>query len=200
VSQQPTAFQTAYRLTIMLGTLTVGSLAAYRYGPDAERLAESIDYVASIVGAAADDAATSLDTTGLHSMGPESAGPEIEPAPFTPDLAFSHQPAPPRYDAAVQPASGLTPIEQPAPAPPANSGSMSALDRERLTAPLLAAGATRADVMAWGRGPQTVYRASASASVSGDAAGLERRFDAIGSTPEEAVETLAAEIRSSSLR
>lgn len=192
MSQQPTALQTAYRLTIMLGTLTVASLAAYRYGPEPGRLAETIDYVASMVGAAAEDAAAQLEPPALYSGGPAS-----EPAPFDSAPDVWNTPAAPRYyDAAVQTASALTPIDDPVP----TADAMSPLERERLTAPLLAAGATRADVTAWGRGAESVYRASASASVSDDAAGLERRFDAIGSTPEEAVQALVAELRTSTLR
>lgn len=196
VSQQPTAFQTAYRLTIMVGTLAVGSMAAYRYGPEPERLAETIDYVASMVNEATGEAAVEPDS--LASL--ESA-PLAEPAAFgaVPDL-WSEPAAPnnsaPHYDAAVQQASALVPIEE---EPPRGAGDFERLERERLTAPLLAAGATQADVAAWGRGADSVYRATASAPVSGDAAGLERRFDAIGATPEEAVQTLAAEVRSATM-
>jgi uncharacterized phage protein gp47/JayE len=202
VSQQPTAFQTAYRLTIMVGTLTVGSMAAYRYGPEPERLAETIDYVASMVNEVTGEATAEPDS--LASL--ESA-PLAEPAAFgaAPDL-WSEPAAPnngaPRYDAAVQQASALVPIEEEQ--PPRAVGDFERLERERLTAPLLAAGATQADVAAWGRGADSVYRATASAPVrgnaTGDAAGLERRFDAIGATPEEAVQTLAAEVRSATMR
>lgn len=201
MSQQPTAFQTAYRLTIMIGTLAVGSMAAYRYGPEPERLAETIDYVASMVNEATGEAAAEPDS--LASL--ESA-PLAEPAAFgvAPDL-WSEPAAPsndaPRYDAAVQQASALVPIEE---EPPRAAGDFERLERERLTAPLLAAGATQADVTVWGRGADSVYRATASAPVrsnaTGEAAGLERRFDAIGATPEEAVQTLAAEVRSATMR
>lgn len=203
VSQQPTAFQTTYRLTIMLGTLAVGSMAVFRYGPEPERLAETIDYVASMVNEATGEAAAEPDSVALLETAPLA-----EPMAFgsAPDLGNQPVAAPgydaPRYDGAVQQASALVPIEEEE--PPRATGDIERLERERLTAPLLAAGATQADVAAWGRGADTVYRATASAPVrgnaTGDAAGLERRFDAIGSTPEEAVQTLAAEVRSATMR
>lgn len=43
MSKQPTPFQSLYRLTVMVGALVVGSMAAYRYGPPPERLASMID-------------------------------------------------------------------------------------------------------------------------------------------------------------
>lgn len=197
VSQQPTAFQTAYRLTIMVGTLAVGSMAAYRYGPEPERLAETIDYVASMVNEVTGEATAepntlgSLDSASLAEPAAFESAPNLWNEPTAPNNGA------PRYDAAVQQASALVPIEEEA---PRAAGDFERLERERLTAPLLAAGATQADVAAWGRGAESVYRATASAPVSGDAAGLERRFDAIGATPEEAVQTLAAEVRSAMLR
>ncbi|TWT46865.1 hypothetical protein [Botrimarina hoheduenensis] len=43
------SLQTFYRLTIMAGTLAVGSLAAYRYGPPADQLADHIDQAMALV-------------------------------------------------------------------------------------------------------------------------------------------------------
>ncbi len=199
MSQQPSAFQTAYRLTIMVGTLAVGSMAAYRYGPEPERLAETIDYVASMVNQGTGEAAAEPDSLASVETAPLS-----EPAPFEAAPALWNEPVGARYDGAVQQASAdlsaerLTPIEEEDPS--RLDGDFERLERERLTAPLLAAGATQADVTAWGSGADAVYRATASAPVSGDARGLQRRFDAIGATPEEAVQTLVAEVRSSTLR
>jgi hypothetical protein len=206
VSQQPTAFQTAYRLTIMVGTLAVGSMAAYRYGPEPERLAETIDYVASRVNDAVGEASTE-DSPAINSL---TTAPLAEPTPLQTAPALWNEPAAtprqdtPRYDGAVQQASALVPIDRVTPIeeeePPRAAGGIERLERERLTAPLLAAGATKADVTAWGRGVDTVYRATASAPVTGDAAGLERRFDATGATPEQAIQTLVAEVRSATIR
>jgi hypothetical protein len=178
----------------MGGTLVVASMAAYRYGPEPERLAETIDYVASMVNEVTGEA-----TAEPNTLGSLDSAPLAEPAAFesAPNL-WNEPTAAPHYDAAVQQASALVPIEEEE--PPRAAGDYERLERERLTAPLLAAGATQADVAAWGRGADSVYRATASAPVSGDAAGLERRFDAIGATPEEAVQTLAAEVRSATMR
>jgi hypothetical protein len=198
VSQQPTPFQTAYRLTIMGGTLVVASMAAYRYGPEPERLAETIDYVASMVNEVTGEATAEPNTLGSLDSAPLAEPAAFESAPNLWNEPTAPNNGAPRYDAAVQQASALVPIEEEE--PPRAAGDFERLERERLTAPLLAAGATQADVAAWGRGAESVYRATASAPVSGDAAGLERRFDAIGATPEEAVQTLAAEVRSATMR
>lgn len=192
MSQPPTTFQTFSRLTIMLGTLAVGSMAAYYYRPEPEELADMIDHVASMVMEAPGDSATEGPSVSSLEMVPVAKAESFAAAP-----AMWDQPtATPRYDAAVQPAAALVPIAEAASAP----GELEHLERERLTAPLLSVGATRADVTAWGRGDATVYRATASAPVSGEATGLERRFDAIGATPEEAVEALVAEIRTAVIR
>ena len=178
----------------MVGTLAVGSMAAYRYGPEPEHLAETIDYVASMVSEAVDETAGAPES--LASL---ETAPLAEPAPFAAAPALWNEPAAAsHFDGAVQLASAPAPIEEEEPS--RTSADFERLERERLTAPLLAAGASQADVTAWGRGADTVYRATASAPVSGEAAGLERRFDAIGSTPEQAVQTLAAEVRSAMMR
>lgn len=43
MSRNASPLKSLYRLTVMVGVLTVGSMAAYRYGPPPERLAEAID-------------------------------------------------------------------------------------------------------------------------------------------------------------
>lgn len=190
-----TPLQTAFRLAIMLGTLTVGSMGYYRYGPEPDALAEMIDQAASMV----------VEIQGTN--GPEAAVPAgfdalAEPAPFETTAGFEANPvAPaPRYDSAVQPASALQPVGRNQPAPAAVAPLSDALERERLTAPLLAVGATRANVTSWGQGNQTLFRATASTPVGNGASGLERRFDTVGESPEAAVAQLVQEIRTAAIR
>ncbi|TWU00617.1 hypothetical protein Pla108_15690 [Botrimarina colliarenosi] len=197
MSNKPTPFQTCYRLTIMVGTLAVGSMAAYRYGPEPAELAELIDRAASLVAEVPSRGASDPSAMALTEA-PAAELDLLQPAPAlpSPPVASSDWR---HYDTAVQPASALAPLATPSTdAPP--PADLEPLERERLTAPLLAVGATRADVTAWGRGAATVYRATASAPVGEVGGGLERQFDAVGETPEAAVAELAAEIRTASLR
>lgn len=178
-----------YRLTIMLGTLTVGSMAAYRYGPEPESLAGIINEAVRTIGAGSGPAEATLADAPSHEAPSYEATSGLLPLGAAPVDTL------PRFDAQVQQAAALMPLEEGAPTPPAEG-----LDRDRLVAPLIAAGATEADVTAWGHGDRTVYRATASAPVSADAPDLERRFDAVGETPEDAVARLAAEVREAGLR
>ena len=109
------------------------------------------------------------------------------PPAFDSPVAFDT----PLFDSAVQPASALEPITETAPTRPMTP-VMDRLERDRLTAPLLAAGAIRADVQPWGSGDQQVYRATAAFPVGDPTAGLESRLDAVEATPERAVEALLA--------
>lgn len=180
----------------MLGALSVVSMAAYRYGPAPEELAETIDQVASLV--VKDEPAAGI---ACASTEPASSADMVTTA--TPFLAISEPvtasvassgaddfKASVRFDPQIQQASATVPVEL------NPSRNVDDLESERLTAPLLAAGATRAEVNSWGRGDKVVYRATASAPVGLGQSQLEQRFDALGRTPEEAVSALVAELRS----
>ncbi len=191
-SKKPTPFQTASRLLIMVGTLACGSLAAWNYGPEPDRLAEMIDSAASMV---IEVPSTDRADEGLS---------EAPPAPFDPSQAASLAPlAPateeiPRWDPAIQQASALQPVTRAAVPRTAAPAPVDTLERERLTAPALAAGATRADVQPWGNGTEPLFRATAAAPTG--APGLEQRLDAYGATPEAAVASLVEDIRNAMIR
>lgn len=184
--QKPTAFQTFSRLAIMSGTLGVGSTAAYLYGPEPQDLADLIDSTASMVvevpGHEPPAAVTAVQEFAETASETLSAPPAFD-APIALDT--------PLFDAAVQPASAVEPIAE-APSARPMTPVMDRLERDRLTAPLLAAGAIRADVQPWGSGDQQVYRATAAFAVGDPTAGLESRLDAVEATPERAVEALLA--------
>jgi len=176
----PSPLTTLYRLTIMMGALACGSLAAYRYGPEPAELAAFINRTAERLGVA----------TQSPSAAPE---PEL----FVADEASPADTSAPRFDAAVRPASDLQPIERDTPNPPT---LQDVAQSERLVAPVIAAGASRAEVTPWGRGTPRVFRATAAMPVGEAATGLERRFDAVGETPEAAVAALVDAVRGEAYR
>lgn len=184
-SEQPTPFQTFSRLAIMLGTLSCGSLAAWHYKPKPGQLAEMIDSTAAMVIGVPEPETTAQEGAGVAPAFGSTAG-SAPDAPQSVDQADT-----PRWDSAVQQASAFAPVERTAPV--AAPAQLDTLERERLTAPALAAGAIRADVQPWGSGEQSLYRATAAASTG--AAGLQRRLDAYGATPEAAVASLVDELR-----
>lgn len=170
----------------MLGSLTIGSMAAYRYGPAPETLADLIDRtVAGAIpaGSTPDDGSGGATAEAWAAPAGLALGPEGRAGD------------PPRFDPAIMPAGGAIPLDS-----PARVGVLDRTEVERLVAPVLAAGATYANVEPWGKGSEPVYRATASAPAGVSAPDLERRFDAIGATPHEAAERVAAEVRSASLR
>lgn len=187
-SQTDSPLRTFYRLAIMLGTLTCVSMAWYRYGPPPGEVADLIDQAAAHVMEL--DASSVPDEQPLAATAAEPA-PAFQASNLPPGVAPSE---PPRFDPAVSQATALEPVRR-REVTPVSAVSIEALERERLTAPLLAAGASRADVVRWGRSEPPVYRATAAAAVGDSSTGLERRLDAIGSTPDEAVERLLDELR-----
>lgn len=187
-----TPLQTVYRLTVVAGVLVCGSMAALHYGPEAGDLADMIDQTAAMVvepteGDATPGGAIEADPAELFAEVPVESAPTVE--------------APPRFDDQVLPASGL--LAEPQASPPANvpaTSDFDRLERERLTAPLLAAGAERADVHPWGDTGNRMYRATASAPVGAPEARLLREFDAIAATPEAAVAAVRSQLRTTALR
>ncbi|MEN0111800.1 MAG: hypothetical protein AAF805_13860 [Planctomycetota bacterium] len=192
-ARQESPVQTVYRLAVVGGLLACGSMAAIHYGPEAGDLADMIDQTASMV--------VELDETPEAPAGmADGATSAIEPAALFAGVTGDTQPTQatdvaPRFDDQVLPASGL--IAEPAPAAtlPAGPSDLDRLERERLTAPLLAAGAERADVHPWGNDGNRMYRATASAPVGSPAARLLREFDAVAATPEAAVAAVRSQLR-----
>lgn len=179
----------------MLGTLSVGSLAYYQYGPEASAVAEMIDHAASLV-------AEFKDSHRPDATMPAGFAAPDEPALFETTAGFEANSvaAAPRYDASIQQASALQPVTPIQEAAPIVGRGMDSLERERLTAPLLAVGATRADITSWGRDNERLFRVTASTPVGDGSSGLQQRFDAVGETPELAVAQLVREIRTAAVR
>lgn len=176
---QPTSLATTvYRLTVMVGFLGCGSLAAVHYGPEAGDLAEMIDGAATLV-MEVPEASKSLPAADVVVFETGSgAQSTVTVPPVSP---------PPRFDPAVKPASASQPVA---------AAAVEPLEQARLTAPLLTAGATRAEISPWG----AMYRATATVPVGDRATGLNRQFDALGGTPEQAVAKVEQEIRGAYLR
>lgn len=184
--KQPTTFQTLSRLTIMVGTLGLGSTAAYLYGPEAQDLADLIDSTASMVVEVPGHEPPAA-ITAAQQLVEDTAEQLSAPPPFDAPLALDT----PLFDTAVAPASMEAPVVE-APGARPMTPVLDRLEIDRLTAPLLAAGAIRADVQPWGSGDRQVYRATAAFPVGDPTGGLESRIDAVETTPELAVEALLA--------
>lgn len=192
--KQPTLFQTVYRLTVVSGVLVCGSMVAYRYGPPPEQLADMIDGAAAMIdkqfaeeGESARGDGSDLLVTEDQGLEPvaENEPPlrawdsELEPASFS--QPFTPQPK--------SKASG--PVAQLASAPSSHLGDE--LERQRLVAPLLAAGALKADVEPWGQ-TQKLFRATATQPVGERSSGMMRQLDAVDGTPEGAVARVLAQM------
>lgn len=164
MAKKDSPLQAFFRLVIMTGTLSVGSLAAYQYGPPAEDLAKGINSAVSVVQERWDEYA-GKESTSATTAGTLPAAPAAEPEA-------------PRFDSAVMPAAFAEPV------PPA----------AQATASTPAAAAPGATVEPWGN--EGLHRASV--SVPGPIG--ERHYDAIGDSPEQALERLAAEVNATRVR
>lgn len=171
--------QVAFRTIIMAGSLVVGSMAAYLYGPPAEDLAHTIDSLASRVweiqeSVAGHNMPDMMDTPMAGTQAPTFMEPAMEPAPLTIHDADPLT-APPIVDQAVTPASAELTVENPS--------------NERLLAPILAAGASDAAIEPWGSTGE-VYRAWAVVPADG----LRRHLNALAESPADAAAQLLAQI------
>ncbi|TWT89080.1 hypothetical protein Mal64_25720 [Pseudobythopirellula maris] len=174
--------QTLTRLAIMLGTLAVGSMAAYRYGPPAEQLAEWLDQgveaaTAALGGDTPPAELVAIDGLPLGTAEESAAAPSLPSGELLADTTSS-EPWGTHRDSQVTPASALAPIAN---APPAATGAEQTLQ---------ALGAVQLETTPWGDGG-TLHRAKC--VVPHD--GARRVFDAFGATPEAAAEALAVEVR-----
>ncbi|MEO1496424.1 MAG: hypothetical protein AAFV43_04665 [Planctomycetota bacterium] len=156
MAKKETTLQTLYRLTIMVGTLSVGSLGAYQYGPPAEDVAQGINQAVAMVR-------ERLELEPAELAAPAAAQP----------IAAAASPEAPRFDTAVAPVA----FEQ-------DTVSQIGPD-SRLPGAI---------VEPWG--DDGLQRASI--AIPGPLG--DRRMDAVGATPTEALERLASKAEAAGLR
>ncbi|MGL4511928.1 MAG: hypothetical protein ACRCT8_02475 [Lacipirellulaceae bacterium] len=168
---------TMYRFTVMTGTLVVGSMAAYRYGPPADQLADIIDSVASRAFELAGDEPPA-DAAQLSAV---AAGAPLVVDPFAQDalIAVTSEPTPPSF---VTPASAELPIAAGGD-PAASDGAVASLE---------ALGATRVVVTPWGTSG-LAYRVHAETPAPTHD-GMTQQFDAIGETTAAAAAEVASQM------
>ncbi len=172
---QTSPLESFWRATIMLGTLVVGGMALYVYGPPPEKAAEFIDQVASRI----------QELSGEQA---EAAAGE-DPAAAFPGTRFATAPlpvplgAPPQASVASQEppagASGLVPLAPPLLPSGASGASVGSLKEQ-----LAQLGAEEVQLEPWGA-DGTLYRLHFSALMAGQS-GFRRHFDAIESSPTKA--------------
>ena len=164
-------FQSFYRMVVMAGTLGVGSMAAYQYGPPPEKLADLIDQ--------------GMDRIAEMQAGENTPAVSSQPPPF----ATTTDTTAPRFaDPQVEAASALLSLET------LSLETLSLETQSEGATLLLEAGATDASVKPWGIQGK-VYRAAASMPVG--ASGMMRQFDAIAETAEQATQDVLAQVRAS---
>lgn len=185
----PTAGQTIYRLSVMVGTLSIGSMAAYLYGPPPEKLASLINTAANSFAEMAEHRNSAPTVVaGASNLTEAPASGLVAGSVFGTNEALSSTPINSQSIAR----SVVAPIE------PAEL--------------LRQAGATESSVTPWGAANpttgQSLYRAAATIPVNGPnngslngpaggqmvSTGMVERLDAIGETPEKAVEALLAQM------
>lgn len=178
-SDQP-PLETFWRSTIMLGTLIVGAMALYLYGPPMEKVVAMVD-----------QAATRLQQLSSESQAVERAQlPQALAAPTDVGGALRSP-----FGASTPPASA-PPLFAAAPparirSDPPTSGPVA--DIAELTSQLTDLGAEGVLVAPWGAEGE-FHRIQFSAPLAG-AAGFRRQFDAIRATPREAATVALAELR-----
>ncbi|MEN1680288.1 MAG: hypothetical protein AAGJ46_11905 [Planctomycetota bacterium] len=181
--------QAFWRLTIMLGTLTVGGMAAYVYGPPPERVIELADQLYTRARQALDEQRErpprpAFGDETLASRGGLSFPAAGLPAPGVAAPVIS-QPLPP---------SSPPPTAWPAPAAVATSPAPSTPGPgiDPMTDELRRLGATDFQLKPWGDG--RLHRFCCTAELAGGS-GIRRHFQAIQPTPSQAVAAALAEVR-----
>lgn len=178
MAKQDSPMQAFWRLTIMLGTLTVGGMAAYVYGPPPDRLISLAD---------------ELYTRAREAMQPPVAVPEAEragPTLSSVTLATRGALSPPAAAAppVAQPAAAWPAVaSQPATGPRPAGGEVDLLQDE-----LRRLGAGDFQLRPWGDG--RLHRFCCTASLAGNS-GIRRHFQAIDATPGQAIAATLAEVR-----
>ncbi len=174
----PTTGQTIYRLSVMVGTLSVGSMAAYLYGPSPEKLASLINTTTNAVVEMAEHRSSAF--------GANEASQLAETSPKFP-------PNTPLFEANSTSSAGLS-NTQPYAVKEFATNDIAGYDGAEL---LRRAGATSSTITPWGgvdsATGQTLFRAAATMPV-GSSDLLVEQLDAIGDSPEKAVEALLAQM------
>lgn len=170
MSKPSSTGQSLYRLTVMAGTLFVGSMAAYLYGPPPERVADLMNMATGKLS----EVASQLNEYR------DSNSPIAESSPVI-------------AQASTQPTTQSTLFAPPSVASVLQETGISAKIQAETdpTEPLRQAGATQASVVPWGS-DHSLYRAAAKIPVS--PGGLTRQLDAIAETPEKAVQAVLAQV------
>jgi hypothetical protein len=177
MASEVSSLVTLYRFTVMTGSLIVGSMAAYRYGPPADQLANIIDGVATRVV----ELSGSIPSSALNE--PTPTPPLLQPQPEETPLFAAEGPAPLVDRAAfVTPASAELPLAE-APV---------SIAPDAVVASLEAAGASRVIVTPWGTSG-SAFRVHAEAP-SSTQQGMTHQFDAIGETPAAAAAEVASQM------
>ena len=170
MSKSTSTGQSLYRLTVMAGTLFVGSMAAYLYGPPPERVADLLNMAIGKLSEVTDQLNEHRDSNSpIAESNPVIAQASAHPA--TESALFAPPPV-----ASVLQETTISP------------GIQTEVDP---TEPLRQAGATQASVVPWGS-DHSLYRAAAKIPVS--PGGLTRQLDAIAETPEKAVQAVLAQV------
>lgn len=182
----PTAGQTIYRLSVMVGTLSIGSMAAYLYGPPPEKLAGLINTAANSLTQMAEQRGLEHRDSAPQATGSFDFATKSSVLPTAPVFAASGVEA-------IDAASAITSnIPQNVTQKQFTTNNPSELLRE--------AGAIDSAVTPWGSTNastgQSLYRAAATVPVGGAAGGngLVEQLDAIGETPQAAVDALLAQM------
>ncbi|MEM6798711.1 MAG: hypothetical protein AAF589_04285 [Planctomycetota bacterium] len=172
-ASQESPLETFWRAAIMFGTLVVGAMALYVYGPPPEKAAAMIDQVAArvqelLAETNATPPTTSptppLATTAPGSGVQQPAGSPLSPPPLAP------------WTAPAEPFRAEAPTNFSA-----------------ITSQLERLGAEDIEVGAWGSAG-ALYRVHFAAALPGES-GFRRRFDAIAATPAAAATTALADLR-----
>ena len=178
------AMQTFWRATIMLGTVTVGGMAFYLYGPSQEKASAMFD---GVVARIHDMTATDAPAAGLPA--PASAG--LTTGLSTGQAAgLTPLGSPQAGLAPVAPALALAPLAEPA-LPVAEGDRQAPANMPQLYAELSQLGAGDPQLEPWGNSGN-LHRFCCSALTP---SGFRRHFDAIRPTPEEAVLVALSQVR-----
>lgn len=178
---EESALEAFWRSTIMLGTLIVGGMAAYLYGPPPEKAAAMID---QLVGR-------------VQELLAEPPAPPMASAPPARLPAGSPDPPPPAPSGlpALTPLAGF-PNRSAAPLANLPPASVPAAALAPLVSELTALGASDFDVQAWGSGADLHrFHCTAPLLADGGGSGFRRHFQAIGRSPVAAAAEVLADVR-----
>lgn len=212
--QKPPAFQAFFRLVIMVGVTAVSGMALYQYGPPPEQAMQWADQALRVGTQKWNEwntqqtesapSATPYGSNGANSLATDSS--QLAPSQFAAPDGLKPLAGDFRFDASVEPASGIDPLspgnpaslEEPQLLPALAMGGTpmpATLSVDPVLAPLaqqlIDLGAQDLELKRWGSEGQ-MHRFSCGASMG--ATGFQRRFDAIETSPQAAVQRVLAEV------